>query len=160
RYLTLGYRTGSTAQLHIVGSRADRIVALNTIDCSIPTGPVGSTCELKFDIDAAGATPLVLWSKQGSIRLARKDRAHKCLLRVRLLDAPPAGDIPLLRSFRPCQGTFHELPEGSLIRADHKGKTYEWRLTYRGGVSQCDTVLCDPHVLTTPDTKVAYTITK
>jgi hypothetical protein len=160
RYLMLGWRTGSTAQLRIVGSRADRIIALNTIDCSIPTGPVGSTCELKFDIDAAGVTPLVLWSKQGSVRLARKDRANKCLLRVRLLDAPPAGDIPLLRSFQPCQGTFHELPEGSRIRAEHGGKTYEWRLTYRGGDSKCDIVLGDPHVWTTPDTKVAYTSSK
>lgn len=146
RYLTLGYRAGSTAQLRVVGSRAAWIVALNSIDCSIPAGAVGSTCELRFDLDGTGVTPIDLWNKRGSVVLARKGRAGKCLLSIGLLAAPPDGEITLLRSFQPCQGTFHEMPEGSQIRADHAGKTYDWRLTYRGGATKCDVALTDPHV--------------
>jgi pectate lyase len=156
RYLTLGYRAGSTAQLRVVGSGADCIVALNSVDCSIPTGAVGSTCQLRFDIDGTGVTPLVLWNKRESIRLARKDRASKCFLRVSLLEAPPAGDITLVHGFQPCQGTFHGFPEGSLIRAEHGGQTYDWRLTYRGGSTKCDIVLGDPHVRIGAGLRVAY----
>ncbi|MCX6910247.1 MAG: hypothetical protein NTY01_19690 [Verrucomicrobia bacterium] len=156
RYLALGYGAGSTARLRVVGSKAGSIVALNSIWCSIPSGRVGSTVELAFDIDAKGVTPIVLWNKKDCVRLSRKGRANKCILRVGLLDTPPSGDVVLLAGSKPCEGTFADLPEGSFVRAEHAGRTYEWRLTYRGGASQCDIALCDPHELAADGRKVPH----
>jgi hypothetical protein len=147
KYLMVGWRTGSTARVRVVGSKAAGFVALNSMEFAITDEKVGSTCELTFEIDAEGVTPLELRNPHDSIRIARKDSPTKCLLHVKLLAAPPGGDIPLLRSFRPCIGTFHELPEGALVRADYDGKTFEWRLTYHGGESKCDIVLTDPHIM-------------
>lgn len=157
RYLALGWGAGSTARLRVVGSKAGSIVALNAVWCSIPTGRVGSTVELAFDVDAGGVTPIVLWNKKDCVRLSRKDRANKCFLRVGLLDTPPSGNIVLLASSRPCEGTFNDLPEGGFIRAEHAGKTFEWRLTYRGGASKCDIALCDPHEIAADGRKVPHT---
>ena len=157
RYLALGYGAGSTARLSVVGSKAGSIVALNSIQCDIPTGRVGNTTELAFDMDAEGVTPIMLRNKKECIRLTRKGRANRCCLRVGLLDMPPSGDIVLLSSFRPCEGAFSDLPEGAFIRAGHAGRTYEWRLTYRGGTSKCDIVLCDPHELSADGRKLPHT---
>ncbi|MCX6898883.1 MAG: hypothetical protein NT105_09300 [Verrucomicrobia bacterium] len=157
RYLALGYGAGSTARLRVVGSKASNIVALNAIWCSIPVGRVGSTVELAFDMDAEGVTPIVLWNKKDCVRLSRKGRANKCSLCIGLLETPPSGDIVLLAGSKPCEGAFADLPEGSFIRAGHAGRTYEWRLTYRGGISKCDITLCDPHELTADGRKVPHT---
>lgn len=157
RYLMLGYRIGSTARLRMSGSKAQRLLVLNAIDCAIPTGKIGSTTELVFEIDTEGVTPIVLWNKNDAIRLARKDRAGKCTLQVGLLAAPPRGDVVLMSSFKPCVGQFEGLPEGALIRAKHADQTYEWRLTYRGGTSQCDITLTDPHIVTADGGKQPYT---
>ena len=157
RYLVLGWGAGSTARLRVVGSKADGIVVLNSIQCAIPAGRIGSTSELAFDVDAEGVTPIVLWNKKDCIRLTRKGRNTQCFLRVGLLDTPPGGDIVLLAGSKPCEGTFTDLPEDSLVRAGHAGKTYEWRLTYRGGAGKCDIVLCDPHELAADGRKIPHT---
>src|SRR5262249_67887 len=49
---------------------------------------------------------------------------------------------------------------GTLMRASHAGRVYEWRLTYRGGASKCDIALHDPHEVIAPDRKAAYTTGK
>ncbi len=157
RYLEVGTRIGSAPLLRVVGSKAESIVALNSIYFANATGSVGSASEMCFDLDAAGVTPLILWSRQNAITLSRKDRAGRCTLRIGLLDAPPRGDVVLMQSFKPCAGTFHDLPEGSIVRAAHAGRTFEWRLTYRGGASHCDIVLCDPHEITASGERLAYT---
>lgn len=157
RYLALGWGAGSTARLRVVGSKAGSIVALNAIWCSIPAGRVGSTIELAFDIDAGGVTPIVLWNKKDCVRLSRKGRPGHRVLRVGLLAAPPSGDIVLLAASKPCEGAFDDLPEGSFVRAGHAGRTYEWRLTYRGGASKCDIALCDPHEVAADGRKVPHT---
>ncbi len=156
RYLMLGWRVGSVARLHVVGSKAASIVSLNTFDCAIPASQAGSRVELDFDLDAGGVTPIILWNKRESIRLARKDRPGKCLLHVGLLDVPPGGDITLMRSLKPCVGTFTDVPEGSLIRVPFAGKKYEWRLTYHGGAGKADIVLCDPQLIGAAGDKTPY----
>jgi len=155
KYLTLGWRAGSTARLRVVGSKADAIVALNSLDFCIPTGATGSDCEVRFDLDAEGVTPLTLLNKTGHIALSRKDRAGKCALRVGLLAAPPRGDVVLMRATQPCIGTFAELPEGSTVSAEHAGRAFEWTLTYRGGNGN-DVALIDPHEIIAGK-RIAYT---
>jgi pectate lyase len=157
RYLSLGWGRGSAADLRVIGSRASRILFLNAIDCSVPQGPVGSTCRVSFAIDAGGVTPIVLWNKKEAIRLPRPGSANTCALQIDLLEAPPRGEIVLFRSARPCLGTFTGLPEGSRIRAEHAGTRYDWRLTYQGGESKADIALTDPHEVTTAKGRIPYT---
>jgi len=147
RYLALGWQVGSKARLHVVGSKADSIVVLNYAYFLGPTDPKGSTIELAFDIDAHGVTPITIRNKQSSFAFWRKDRATRCTLHIGLLDTPPGGDIPLVRSLRKCTEPFRDLPEGSHVRAEHDGKTYEWTLTYEGGAGKTDVVLSNPHVM-------------
>ena len=155
KYLALGWRTGSVARLRVVGSKAESIVALNMLDCCLPTGAAGSDCTLQFDLDAEGVTPLTLWNRSSHIALSRKDRAGKCALRVGLLDVPPRGDVVLMRAAQPSFGTFDGLPEGSIVRAEHAGRKFEWTLTYRGGGGG-DIVLGDPHEITAAG-RITYT---
>ena len=35
------------------------------------------------------------------------------------------------------------LADGGAVRAEFDGKTYEWKLTYRGGPNRCDIMLTD-----------------
>ncbi len=147
KYLELGWRPGSKTRLRVVGSQAEGIIALNVIQIATQHQGTGSVCDLSFEIDERGVTPIELCNVNDAIRLPGKDSAGKCRLHVKLLSAPPGGEITLLRARKPCLGAFDGLPEGSPIRADYDGKTFEWRLTYRGGTSKADVVLTDPHIM-------------
>jgi hypothetical protein len=156
RYLAMGWQIGSKARLHIVGSKADSIVVLNWANFTGPTDPRGSNIELAFDIDAHGVTPITIRNKQSSPAFWRNDRATQCKLRITLLDTPPGGDIPLVRSLKRATAALPDLPEGSHVRAQRGGKTYEWTLTYEGGPGKTDVALTDPHVMDTEGQMQAY----
>lgn len=144
KYLALGWLPDSHATFHVVGSRAEGIAVLQHMDCAILSGNDGGVSELAFDLDAGGVTPINLHHPRNGVRLSRPDSPRRCQLCVNLLEAPPGGEITLVRALSPCQGTFAALPEGSIVRADYAGHTYEWRLTYRGGEKQCDIALIPP----------------
>jgi hypothetical protein len=116
-----------------VGSRARPLAVLDYLWVGIrQEGVGGSRVDLSYEIDAAGVTPIVVWSKSAS-PVALIDQAAKstCRLHVSLGDKPPNGEIPLIRLPRPCRGTFTDLPEGSAVRAAHGKQIYEWTLTYQ-----------------------------
>ena len=152
RHLTFGWAAGSTARLHIVGSKARPIAVLDYLWIGIRSVPSsGSTVSFDYDIDAQGVTPIVMW-QPSSIALIDSASRSTCRLRISLTAPPPVGDIPLIRLAKPCSGTFTDLPEGSPVRAEFGGQSYEWTLTYKGGTSQCDIALTQPH-LVSPDGK-------
>lgn len=148
KYLALGWMSGSTARLRIIGSQARGIAVLNSMDCAIANGAKGSRNELEFVLDSGGVTPIDLRSRQATLTLARKNANSTCALRIRLNDVPPGGDVTLVHLQKPCAGTFIDLPEGSAVRAEHAGQSYEWRMTYRGGASHCDLALTSPQIVT------------
>jgi hypothetical protein len=82
------------------------------------------------------------------VALIDQSARSTCRLRVSLLAAPPAGDIALLRLPKPCHGTFTDLPEGSPVRAEFGGQTWQWSITYQGGAAKTDVVLTDPRIVT------------
>lgn len=158
RHLTFGWGTNSTARLHIIGSQARPIAVLDYLWIGIRSADSspGSTVSFDYDIDSHGVTPIVVWQPT-PIALIDSGSRSTCRLRIALTAAPPAGDIPLIRLFKPCSGTFTDLPEGSPIRADFDGQSYEWTLTYKGGTSQCDVTLTQPHLISANGTRTAYT---
>lgn len=155
-YLMMGWQPNSVSKLKVTGSKAEHIVTLNAFDCCIPLGTVPSNVELGFDLDGGGVTPVIYWNKKGRMELKRQGHAGVCTLRVGLVEAPPAGDITLVRCFNRCSGEFQGLPEGSPVKAEHEGKTYEWKLTYVGGASKADVMLTDPQVVDAHGQKTPY----
>jgi hypothetical protein len=157
RHLTFGWATGSTARLHIVGSKARPIAVLDYLWIGIRNvESSGSAVSFDYDIDAQGVTPIVMWQPTPMALIDATSRST-CRLHIALTEKPPVGDIPLIRLGKPCHGTFTDLPEGSPIRAEFAGQSYEWALTYKGGTSQCDIVLTQPHLISTTGTRTAHT---
>ena len=119
RHLTFGWGAGSTAHLRIVGSKARPVVVLDTLDRRPAKGIAGQRIEMGYEIDAGGVTPIVVWSKAASsVALIDEAARSTCRLHVSLKEAPPSGDIPLIRLPKPCHGIFTGLPEGSAVRAE------------------------------------------
>jgi hypothetical protein len=155
--IALGNSSGSHCTLRIVGSKASPIAVEDYLSIGVynyleaEKEPAPSATELIFDIDAEGVTPIFTWGKtEGQVRFPVPDNKGNgvgtCRLVLHLLAAPPSGDILLIGSAKPCGGTFTGLAEETAVRAEFEGKTYEWKLTYRGGPKRCDIMLTDPHV--------------
>ena len=143
RVVTLGWGCGSEALLAIEGSRADAVHVLDyiTLGAYEPCQP--SDCTLAFTLDARGVTPITIQSSSGGLTLERKKVANHCRLRIELSAIPPRDDVTLIAAKALTRGEFDGLPEGSEIVADWKGRTFRWKLTYRGGSSGCDLMLRD-----------------
>jgi hypothetical protein len=155
--IALGNSSGDHSTLHIVGSKATAIAVEDYLSIGVynylelEKEPPPSATELIFDIDAQGVTPIFTWGKtEGQVRFPVPDNKGNglgtCRLVLHLLAAPPSGDILLIGAPNECKGQFTELSEGSTVRAEFENKTYEWKLTYRGGRTKCDIMLTDPHV--------------
>src|SRR5437762_610512 len=155
--IALGNSSGGHSTLHIVGSKASAIAVEDYLSIGVynylelEKEPPPSATELIFDIDAEGVTPIFTWGKtEGRVTFPVPDNKGNgvgtCRLVLHLLAAPPSGDILLIGAANKCKGEFTELPEGAAVRAEFENKTYEWKLTYRGGPKRCDIMLTDPHV--------------
>ena len=165
--IALGNSSGSHCTLRIVGSKASAIAVEDYLSIGVynyleaEKEPPPSATELIFDIDAEGVTPIFTWGKtEGQVRFPVPDKKGNgvgtCRLVLHLLAAPPSGDILLIGGPKKCQGEFTDLPEGAAVRAEFENKTYEWRLTYRGGQSKCDIMLTDPHVADVDGKMIPY----
>lgn len=165
--IELGVSAGCKSTLHIVGSKASGILAEDGLHIGVynylllEKEPPPSVTELIFDIDAAGVTPIFTWGKtEGRVNFPVPDEKRNgvgsCRLLVNLLSAPPSGDILLIGCANPCRGAFTDLPEGGTVRAAFDGKTYEWKLTYRGGPNKCDILLTNPRASTADGKPVRY----
>jgi pectate lyase len=157
--IELGLSAGSHTTLHVIGSTATGIVSEDGLHIGVynylnlEKEPPPSTTELIFDIDADGVTPIFTWGKtEGRVYFPVPDDKGNgvgtCRLQIHLLAAPPSDDILLIGSANACKGTFTGLAEGAAVRAEFDGKTYEWKLTYRGGAKRCDILLTSPRVAT------------
>ena len=154
--IELGVSAGCNSTLRIVGSKATGIVAEDGLSIGVynylnlEKEPPPSATELIFDLDAEGVTPIFTWGKtEGRVSFPVPDNrigngVGTCRLQINLLAAPPSGDILLIGSREPCHGAFTGLAEGGAVRAEFDGKTYEWKLTYRGGPNRCDIMLTSP----------------
>lgn len=167
KVITLGACAGSHCTLRVVGSKATAIAVEDGISMGVynyllqEKEPPPSESELVFDLDADGVTPIFAWGKtEGSVRFPipqqRPNGFGSCRLRIALLAPPPSGDILLVGCAKRCSGAFTDVPEGGAVRAELDGKTYQWRLTYRGGESKCDIVLTSPCRVTPEGKKVPY----
>src|SRR5262245_48139480 len=154
--------------LHIVGSKASAIAVEDYLSIGVynylelEKEPAPSTTELIFDIDAEGVTPIFTWGKkEGQVRFPVPDNKGNgvgtCKLVVNLLAAPPSGDILLIGAPNKCKGQFTEFPEGAAVRAEFENKTYEWKLTYRGGRTRSDIMLIAPQVTDPSGKMIPYT---
>jgi hypothetical protein len=159
RHLTLGWGASSKAHLRVVGSKARPVIVLDYLWIGVRQKDMpGSEIDVDYEIDAGGVTPIVLWSKVASSVALVDDAARStCRLHVSLLEAPPVGDIPLIRLPKPCRGTFTDLPEGSGVRAQLGKTVCEWTLTYHGGPEKSDIVLTEPRTIAPDGSRVAYT---
>jgi pectate lyase len=166
--IMLGNSSGDHSILHIVGSKASAIAVEDYVSIGVynylelEKEPPPSSSELIFDIDAEGVTPIFTWGKtEGRVTFPVPDNKGNglgtCRLVLHLLAAPPSGDILLIGAPNKCKGQFTELAEGSTVRAEFENKTYEWKLTYRGGRTKCDIMLTDPHVSDIAGKMIPYT---
>ncbi len=155
--IEMGVSAGCTSTLRVVGSKAKGIFIEDGLHTgvynylSLEKEPPPSAAELIFEIDGDGVTPIFTWGKtEGRVYFPVPDEKRNgvgtCRLQIRLLAAPPVGDMLLIGSANSCRGNFTDLAEGDAVRAAFGGKTYEWKLTYRGGSNHCDIMLTDPHV--------------
>jgi pectate lyase len=146
RWIILGGAQGSEGTLEIIGSVASRIDVLDYL--MMGTTPFKlerpSTSTLSFVLDGRGVTPIVIHHKSGGLSLYDRGGANTFHLRIGLSAVPPSGDILLVRTRRPIRGTFTDLPEGAPIRATFGNRTFQWKLTYRGGPNQHDLMLTTP----------------
>src|SRR2546422_5008888 len=166
--IMLGNSSGGHSTLHIVGSKASAIAVEDYLSIGVynylelEKEPPPSASELIFDIDAEGVTPIFTWGKtEGRVSFPVPDNKGNgvgtCRLVLHLLAAPPSGDILLIGAPNKCKGEFTELPEGASVRAEFEKKTYEWKLTYRGGRTKCDIMLTAPHVSDIAGKMIPYT---
>jgi hypothetical protein len=166
--IALGNSSGSHCTLHIVGSKASAIAVEDYLSIGVynylevEKEPPPSATDLIFDLDAEGVTPIFTWGKtEGQVRFPVPDNKGNglgtCRLVLHLLAAPPSGDILLIGGPKKCQGEFTDLPEGSALRAEFEGRTYEWKLSYRGGPNKCAIMLIDPHVGDAAGKMIPYT---
>ncbi len=165
--IQLGASAGSRCRLRMVGSKASGIIAEDGLligvynYLQVEKEPPPSETDLEFNLDAEGVSPIFAWGEaEGRVNFPVPDGKGNglgsCRLKIHLLAAPPSGDILLIGASHPCTGTFTGLPEGSAVRATFEGKTYEWKLTYRGGPKKCDIMLTDPRMTDTDGNLVAY----
>ena len=165
--IELGVSAGCHSTLHIVGSTATGLASEDGVHIGVynylnlEKVPPPSMTELSFDIDADGVTPIFTWGKtEGRVYFPVPDDkgngVGSCRLQIHLLAAPPSGEILLVGSANPCKGTFTDLAEGASVRAEFGGKTYEWKLTYRGGPKRCDIMLTSPRVSAAGGNMVSY----
>src|SRR6185503_11797902 len=166
--IALGNSSGSHCTLRVVGSKASAIAVEDYLSIGVynylevEKDPPPSATELIFDIDAEGVTPIFTWGKtEGQVRFPVPDNKGNgvgtCRLVLHLLAAPPSRDILLIGGPKKCQGEFTDLPEGAAVGAEFEDKTYEWKLTYRGGRSKCDIMLTNPHVRDGAGKLIRYT---
>ena len=169
--IELGVSAGCRSTLRMVGSQATGIFAEDGLHIgvynylSLEKEPPPSVAELIFDLDADGVTPIFAWGKsEGRVNFPVPDGkgngVGSCRLQINLLAAPPSGDIVLIGCAHRCRGGFTGLAEGAVVRAEFEGKTYEWKLTYCGGLNQCDILLSDPQVVTADGKTTPYTTGK
>lgn len=141
RLITLGWGQGADVTLHVSGSRAVAVHALDYLAMGVPgAGRVPSTSTLAFTLDEQGVTPVTIQSRRAGLSINRQS-PNRCRLVVGLSAVPPRDDVALVAAQVAPTGTFDDLPEGAEVRATHAGRSYAWRLTYRGGKSGCDVVL-------------------
>ena len=169
--IALGNSSGDHSTLHIVGSKASCVAVEDYLSIGVynylqlEKEPSPSATELIFDIDAEGVTPIFTWGKtEGQVRFPVPDDKGNglgtCRLVLHLLAAPPSGDILLIGAPNKCKGQFTDLPEGAAVRTEFENKKYEWKLTYRGGLSKCDIMLTAPHVGDAAGKMIPYTTTQ
>ncbi len=165
--IELGVSAGCHSTLHIIGSKATGIAVEDGLHIgvynylSLEKVPPPSSTELIFAIDAEGVTPIYTWGKtEGRVNFPVPDDKGNglgtCRLQVNLLAEPPSGDILLIGAANRCHGRFTDLAEGALVRAEFQDKTYQWKLTYRGGSNRCDIMLTDSHVVDSNGKTVLY----
>ncbi len=165
--IQLGASSGSKCTVRIVGSKAAGIVAEDGLLIGVynylsqEKEPPPSETDLEFDMDSDGVTPIFAWGEtEGRVNFPVPDDKGNglgsCRLTIHLLAAPPSGDILLIGASHSCIGTFTGLPEGGPVRAAFGGKTYEWKLTYRGGPNKRDIMLTDPKVAGADGTLIPY----
>jgi pectate lyase len=165
--IELGVSAGCHSMLRIVGSKATGIVVEDGLHIGVynylnlEKVPPPSETELIFDIDREGVTPIFTWGKtEGRVNFPVPDDKGNGVgssrLRINLLAAPPSGDILLIGSANRCGGGFTDLPEGGAVRAEFAGKTFEWKLTYRGGTDKCDIVLTAARVAAADGKMIPY----
>lgn len=167
KVVALGWSAGSRCTLRVVGSKATAIAVEDGISVGVynyllqEKEPPPSESEMVFELDADGVTPIFAWGKSaGSVTFPipqqRPNGFGCCRLRIGLLAPPPSGDILLVGCAKRCSGAFTDLPEGGAVRAEFDGKTYEWKLTYRGGQSECDIMLTSPCLVTPEGKTISY----
>ena len=165
--IELGVSAGCSSTLRIVGSKASGIVAEDGLHIGVynylnlEKEPPPSATELIFDIDADGVTPIFTWGKtEGRVNFPIPDDkgngVGNCRLQINLLATPPSGDLLLIGCAKPCRGAFTDLPEGGAVQAELDGKTYEWKLTYRGGGNRSDIMLTNPRIAAASGKMVPY----
>ncbi|HUS36568.1 MAG TPA: hypothetical protein VM680_14545 [Verrucomicrobiae bacterium] len=166
--LMMGHSSGSHCTLRIVGSKASGIMIEDYLGIGVynyleaEKEPPPSATELIFDIDAEGVTPIFTWGEsEGRVRFPvpgdKGNGLGTCRLVVNLLAAAPSGDMLLIRAPNKCIGEFTDLPEGASVRAQFEDKTYEWKLTYRGGRNKADIMLTSPRIAVADGKMVPYT---
>lgn len=142
RLLTVGWGQRAEATLAIEGSRSVAVHVLDSVSVGVPVaGREPSTSTLAFTLDEHGVTPITIQSRRTGLRLSRAVAGNRCRLRVALSAIPPRDEVTLVAANVPTLGSFDDLPEGGEVRAEHAGRDYRWKLTYRGGKSGCDVVL-------------------
>ena len=106
---------------------------------SDPDGRAGAST-LAFTLNEHGVTPITIESRRDGLRIMH-DAKGRVRLEIGLGAVPPRDNVTLVSSHLPIRGTFDGLPEGGEITAQYAGRTYRWKLTYRGGPSGFDLVL-------------------
>ncbi len=165
--IELGVSAGSKGTLRIVGSKAPGILAEDGLHTGVynylnlEKEPPASEANLIFELDADGVTPIFAWGKtEGRVNFPVPDEkgngVGSCRLQVNLLSAPPSGNILLIGCANASKGIFTGVAEGGAVRAEFGGKTYEWKLTYKGGESKCDIMLTEPRVSTADEKMAPY----
>ena len=144
RGIVLGFAPGSDVIFAVEGSKARSIALLDSFLIKVDTlvgEPRPGTATLAFKLDEGGVTPIVLTSPHGVLQFLASGVGSRVNLNVSLSAPPPIDDITLMSCQNPADGTFTDLPEGSPIAANFSGKTYRWKLTYRGGPHHSDLAL-------------------
>jgi pectate lyase len=142
RTLNVGSGWGADSLLAIEGSRASAIHVLDHCYIQAFADAVGNSGggTLAFTLDEHGVTPITIQSRRDGLRINSDAKSH-CRLQIFLSAVPPREEVTLVSSHVRTRGRFDGLPEGSEITAQFAGRTYRWRLTYRGGASGCDLML-------------------